>query len=274
MDILCREVKPFVPPVMTEIFFWLRAMKEHALFICLGLPAEQVEMRRQAEEFGHTLARLEQAENLLSGGYDFDCFLRELQATVRGLTAFKRHILHLQLECCMTGGCLYPLLIDHMSREAVYFLKLLRKVHGHGGMPFVIDAMLSENVFWLRLTTDHLAFARGMVDPADRTVLEQIAVQAGRFEELGLKARDLSSLLWHYCPTNDFIRFERDVAGAACDVKEFFAVAERLVKECSALSVINPLLIEHIRREAEHFGEVLELIRAEMAKEPAPSAAG
>lgn len=57
-------------------------------------------------------------------------------------------ILHLIIECKI-GGANYPLLIDHISQEAIYFLKLLQKICD-GSMECPVDSIVSDNVFWLR----------------------------------------------------------------------------------------------------------------------------
>jgi len=66
-------------------------------------------------------------------------------------------------------------------------------------------------------------------------------------------------------PNNDFLRFERTVTDAAEELRDFKALAQELITKCSLLSLIPPLLADHVRREAEHFLAILEAIGGELA---------
>lgn len=265
MDIFCREVKPFAPLTKNEIRFWLRIMKEHALFIYLGLPCDQAELREEAQRIYNAFEDLEKRLCEIKCGEDFSFFVDRVIIAVNNIFAFKRHLLHLLIDCKICGSCLYPLLIDHISREALYFLKLLHKIC-NGEMRYPVDAIVSENVFWLRIMADHLKFIRGLLDPSERRLMAQAQILSDRFDQLGLQARDLDSMLWHYKSNNELIRFEKNVTEATVRLRDFKTSAEELIKQCAALSIIPPLLADHVRREAEHFLEILELIREDLLK--------
>lgn len=111
---------------------------------------------------------------------------------------------------------------------------------------------------------DHLKFIRGLLDPSERQLLEQARSLGDKFDQLNLHSRDLASMLWHYKPNNDFIRFEKEVRQNTERLLEFKTAAQVLIAECAALSDIPPLLADHVRREAEHFLEILEKIRVEL----------
>lgn len=263
MEILCREVRPFAPLNMRAICFWLRIMKEHALFIKLGLPCDQTELICEAEKFMKRFAELERMACGVNCDEDFAQFVAMVDVAVQEIFCFKRHLLHLLVECRIRGGANYPLLIDHVSREALYFHKLLGKIRT-GEMKFPVDSIVAENVFWLRHMADHAKFIRGLLDPSEREAFEQAQAFSDRFDQLNLHARDLESLLWHSRPNNDLVKFERTVTDATTELRDFKAAAEELIKQCSVLSLIPPLLADHVRREAEHFLEILELIQAEL----------
>lgn len=263
MEILCKEVKPYPSLSIPQIQFWLRIMKEHSLFINLGLPCDQIELKREAQNFYNVFHDLEQKIKSVSCDSDFERFIDMIMIAVKNIFAFKRHLLHLLIECKIRGGSNYPLLIDHISREALYFFKLLCKIRD-GEMKYPVDAIVSENVFWIRIMADHLKFIRGLVDPSEREVLDQAQSLSDQFDQLDLHARDLESILWHFRPTNDLLRFEKQVTDATVQVRDFKAAAEELIKQCAALTLIPPLLADHVRREAEHFLEILEIIRCDL----------
>jgi hypothetical protein len=271
MDIFCREAVPFVPLAMHEIRFWLRVMKEHALFIYLGLPCDQAELREDAQRLHNVFEDLEQRVCAVHGGEDLTCFVEQVMVAVRNAFVFKRQILRLLIECKICGGCLYPLFVDHLAREALYFLKLLQKFRD-SAMRHPVDAMVSENVFWLQIMADHLKFIRGLVDPSERQFLGQLQSLSEEFDQLGLQARDLASMLWHYRPTNDLIRVEKDVMVTTARLRDFLAAAEKLIMEGAALTITPPPLADHVRRETEHFLCVLEQIREALLKDDEPSA--
>lgn len=166
MEILCREVIPFPPLTMCEIKFWLRIMREHALFIKLGLPCDQTELQQEAQCFITVFGDLEKQACRVECEQAFVDFVNQTAIVVKNIFAFKRHVLHLLIECKIRGGANYPLLIDHVSREALYFLKLLDKIRD-GEMKYPVDAIVSENVFWLKIMADHLKFIRGLLDPSE-----------------------------------------------------------------------------------------------------------
>ncbi|MBP2652356.1 MAG: hypothetical protein H6Q74_3181, partial [Firmicutes bacterium] len=256
MDIFCRNVKPFVCPNMHEINFWLRIMKEHSLFIKLGLPCDQKRYINEADQFFRVFQDFEQHAKMVGCEDDFNHFVCDIIATVKSIFAFKRHLLHQYIECRIIGTANYPLLLDHISREAMYFLKILEKVRG-GEMQYPVDSIVSENVFWLRIMADHAKFVRGLLDPSERELVDQANQFSNQFEQLQLHARDLDSLLWHFRPNNDLARFEQTVTEATMKLRDFKTAANDLLQSCSALALFPPLLADHVRREAEHFLEIL-----------------
>lgn len=273
MDIFCRGVKPFPSLTLPQAVFWLGIMREHALFIDLGLPCGETGLKAEARHFIDDFARLEACAARVDCEEDFNRLVADITPVVRNFFCFKRHLLHLLIECRLCGGCLYPLLVDHLSREAFYFLKLLKKC-GAGPMACPVDAMVSENILWVRATADHLKFLRGFIDPSERAAVAEAVLLGEKFDHLNLQARDLASMLWHYRPNNDLIRFERDLRLAACQARDFAATAESLVGRCAALAILPPLLADHVRREEEHFLAVLELMRKYLLEDCGEAAAG
>ena len=79
--------------------------------------------------------------------------------------------------------------------------------------------------------------------------------------KLQLQARDLDSMLWNSRPNNNLIRFEKDVLDATVQIRDFKEAASDLIQSCKIVSLIPPLLADHVLREAEYFLEVLEQIQ-------------
>jgi hypothetical protein len=269
MDIFCRGIRPFPPLALSEVCFWLRIMRDHSQFIELGLPCDAEELKAEAKCFFNIFTELEERAGRVGCFEDFSRLVEATMTAVHKFLVYKRCVLHLLIECRLCGGCLQPLFVDHLSREANYFLKLLAKCRT-GEMACRVDAVVSENVFWTRITADHFRFTRDLLDPAERKLAAEAAAFGDKFDQLGLKARDVASMLWHYMPTNELIRFEKDIRCEAEAAKQFAAAAEGLVCRCAAASVISPLLAGHICRETDHFLGVLECIRQYLLNGDAP----
>jgi hypothetical protein len=229
------------------------------------LPCDQTELISQAQEFFNVFENLEKAAARINCENNFERFVEQIIIAVKNIFCFKRHLLHLLIECKIRGGSNYPLLIDHVSREAMYFLKLLEKIK-NGDMKYPVDAIVSENVFWLRIMADHLKFIRGLLDPSERGFFDTANTLSDKFDQLQLHARDFDSMLWHFRPNNDFMRFEKEVTDSTIELRNFKATAEELIQQCAVLSLIPPLLADHVRREAEHFLEILEMIQGDMSE--------
>lgn len=260
MDIFCRGIKPFPPLVTAEVCFWLRIMRDHAAFIDVGLPAAERELKIEAQRFFAVFADLEERAAVAAGEEYFARLVAVATIAVERFFIFKRHILQLLIECRLCGGGLFPLFVDHLSREALYFRKLLKKCV-NGGMPCPVDAVTCETVFWARGLADHVKFVRSLVDPAERNLVALADALGGKFDAFNLQARDLASMLWHYRPNNELVRFEKDFRQAVCEANAFATTAEGLVARCTAATLMTPLLADHVRREGEHCLAVLELIR-------------
>jgi hypothetical protein len=237
-------------------------MKEHSLFMKLGFACSDTELICQAEEFYNVFADLEKRSCTIKCDEEFVGFINMIIVAVKNLFAFKRHVLHLIIECRI-GGANYPLLIDHISREAMYFLKILQKIQD-GEMNNPVDSIVSDNVFWLRHMADHARFIAGLLDPSERGFVEKANAFAAQFEQLQLQARDLDSMLWHYHPNNDLTRFEKDVTRATTQLRDFKQAARDLISACKVISLIPPLLADHVLREAEYFLEILEEIQQDL----------
>lgn len=262
MDIFCRDVKPYEDLNAMRVRFWLRIMKEHALFMKLGFACSDTELICQAQEFYQLFEGLEKRVCKIKCDEEFMSVVESIMVVVKNLFSFKRHVLHLLIEC-QIGGHNYPLLIDHISREALYFLKLLQKIHD-GDMKHPVDAIVSDNVFWLRHMADHARFIAGLLDPSERGFFDKANAFAVEFEQLQLQARDLDSMLWHFCPTNNLVRFEKDVTVATAKLRDFKEAARDLLSACKLVALIPPLLADHVLREAEYFLEILEEIKQEI----------
>src|SRR5690606_8687904 len=92
------------------------------------------------------------------------------------------------------AGFNLPLLVDHIRREAEYFIMTLTRINK--GIDDPIEAeIVRENIFWLRIMADHSRFIRHLLDPSERNLIRAADQFAGEFDTLLAQARDLESMV-------------------------------------------------------------------------------
>ena len=114
----------FVARSIDEIRFWSRIMKEHSLFLKLGFRCEDTQLIDEANQFYAVFEAIENKSHSLSLDTDPQTirrFNQDVHSAVSYIWAFKRKVLGLILCCKLPGGNNFPLLVDHVSREANYF---------------------------------------------------------------------------------------------------------------------------------------------------------
>jgi len=233
---------------------------EHALFIKLGLPANEPKLRAEAEDFrekfARLLERLECAEKLKGD------LLKDLTRAVEAFIEFKAFLLKLLIQCKADPGSNYPLLLDHIRREAERFLGLL--VSPVAQDPLTL--LLQQEVFWLRIMKEHIEFVIHLLDPSERELIEQAQIFRITFSRLLETARDLESMA-AVMPRrfNTVIRFTQDVINHTMQLRDFKAAAFELAELCKLLGIVStPLLLDHIRREADKFLDELGVLLPEV----------
>jgi len=247
---------------LEEARLWSRIMEEHALFILLGLPCDQSKQREKAKFFIDLFSglrkRLDEASKLEG---DLLCDLIE---AVKAIIEFKAELLRLIIQCRKAPGSNYPLLLDHIRREAERFLSLLQKPVPQDSL----DLLLEQEAFWLRIMKEHIEFVIHLLDPSERELIEQAETFRKTFSRLLETARDLLSMN-EVMPKNfnTVIRFTRDVVRNTMQLRDFKAAAFELATLCELLSIVStPLLLDHIRREADKFLNELEALLPEVIK--------
>ncbi|MFY9447016.1 MAG: DUF2935 domain-containing protein [Dethiobacteria bacterium] len=239
---------------LQEIRFWVTIMKEHAQFIALGLPCDQTALIAEAESFVKQFGALE--EKVKKAKVIDPELLRKIIAAVKALIAFQRGVLLLLIQCKVRAS-IFPLFVDHITREAVHFLELLEKPL----QPLsTIQEILERAAFWLRQMKEHIEFIIHLLDPSERSLITQAEALLEVFRNLLETARDLESMS-ESDPRffNAAVRFIFEVNDRTNELRDFKATAHELVVLCRVLSTIpDPLLTDHVRREADKFLKELE----------------
>jgi len=250
--------EPLEPLNLEEVKFWLRIMQEHALFIKAGLPCDQTEFIDEAQAFDQEFDSLRRRAEGIKSDKRFTELVNDSYSLVKEFYTFKRNLLHMMLECKL-GGWNFPLLLDHVSREAEYFMRLLDK-NKNGKVLVNGEAKAQENNFWLRIMADHAKFISQLLDPSERNLINTANAFSEEFDNLFLQGRDFSSMLHGYPEVAAFKRFMQDTRAATVRLRDFKRAAEEMITECRLVGLIPGLLADHVRREADHFLMMITMI--------------
>jgi hypothetical protein len=245
--------KMFIERSLTENKFWLRIMKEHALFLGEGMNRNDKDLIQQTDRFYYYF---EQQEKRAHQTPESVTAVRKLNEDsiqlVYGFRNFKRNLLILIING-KVHGFNFPLLVDHIAREAEYFMNTLQKFN-NGILEPIQDAIIHENVFWLRIMMEHSRFIASLLDPSERNLVTAARKFGDDFETLLNQARDVESMLYHKKPTYPIIgKMNKDSESATEELRNFKKAGLELIKSSQIRNVINPLLADHVVREAEHF---------------------
>ena len=181
------------------------------------------------------------------------CSPAQLQGKVRGLNQsalkllnglidFKETILKRVLRCEMFT-LNYPLLIEHILREAKLYRKFVEMLERDGDLS---ECSMKENeCFWNQIMMEHAQFIRGLLDPCETELFctaDNFAKEYGRLLENSRNAAQKAQMSDSLAQTIRFRDFKTGVQG---------------IQQCRIRSIILPLLADHVLREANHYIRLL-----------------
>jgi hypothetical protein len=243
----------FIERSLTENKFWLRIMKEHAYFLGEGYNKKDTQLIQQTDRFYHFFEQ--QEKRAYQTPNDVTAVRKLNEDTIQlvfGFRNFKRNLLIMIVNCKVLGFN-FPLLVDHIAREAEYFMRTLKKFN-QGILDPIQDAIIKENVFWLKIMMEHSRFIASLLDQSERNLVHTASKFGDDFEVLLNQARDVESMLYKRSPTYPIIgKLNKDSENATVELRNFKQVGLDLIKSCQIRSVIDPLLADHVVREANHF---------------------
>ncbi len=256
----------FVARSLDEIRFWSRIMKEHSLFLSLGFNRDDVQLIHEANRFYAIFENIENQANSFSTDIEpqrMVQFNTVVYHAVCHIYAFKRRVLGLILRC-QIGGSNFPLLVDHVSREASYFMRRLEQLNT-GTLDPLPDAIINENVFFLKIMADHAKFINHLLDPSERKLVEQAREFSHDFDQLLFQAIDLDSMRPESQTVPLLDQFVDQNRVSVRQLRDFKRTARDLIEACRIKSIIPPLLADHVFREATRFLEILDAFEAALS---------
>jgi hypothetical protein len=257
----------FVARSLDEIKFWSRIMKEHSLFLKLGFNCDDTLLIQEADRFICLFEGIENQANSFPTNVDPQLIARfntNVHAAAAHIWAFKRKVLGL-IVTCRIGGFNFPLLVDHTSREAAYFMNRLEQLNT-GTLDPLPDAIINENVFFLRIMADHAKFIGHLLDPSERKLVEQAQEFSHDFDQLLFQAIDLESMSPQTQTVPALDQFIDQNRISVRQLRDFKKTARDLIEACRIKSLIPPLLADHTFREASRFLEILDMFEATLTR--------
>ncbi|MDQ0220160.1 DUF2935 domain-containing protein [Peribacillus cavernae] len=255
----------FVLRSLDEIRFWSRIMKEHAFFLSLGFSYNDSKLIQEAQQFITLFERIEEQLSRLSPNADPEeirNFNNQVYQAAASIWVYKRKVLGLVLRCEIRSNN-YALLVDHISREAAYFANRLKELN-EGRMIPLPEAIIKENVFFLKIMADHSKFIGHLLDPSERKLVEQAREFSHDFDQLVFQAIDLDSMRPQSETEPILDQFLDQNRVSVVALRDFKKTARELIEACKIKSNIHPLLADHTFREAERFLSIIDMFEASL----------
>lgn len=165
---------------------------------------------------------------------------------LNGLILLKEQILR-EVSACTLYTSNYPLLIEHILREAKLYRQIITALEKKGCMPQ--EDLKEAEMFWNRIMMEHALFIRGLLDPMECELIETADAFAGDYCRLLEEAREQD------CRTMD--ELTRKTLETTEKYRDFKTAGAEGITGCSIRSVILPLLADHVLREANHYLRIL-----------------
>lgn len=178
-------------------------------------------------------------------GYVFDLNNRIINLVIE-IIKFKEKVLAQFLECNLFIF-IYPHMLEHLNREAKFYLKTLLDLQERR---LVKKDILEKEIFWDHIMEDHAEFIRGFLDPTEEELLHKANDFAELFEKLLEKTKETSE--------EEICEITKENLKATKEIKEFKTASTKGLIACEIKSIMSPLLADHVLREANRYIRILK----------------
>lgn len=172
---------------------------------------------------------------------------------ISDLIQFKSTILSNVLSCKMFTVN-YPLLIDHIMREAKLYLQLIGRLQNREMINPEREAMEQE-LFWNTIMAEHSKFIRGLLDPTEDDLINTANNFGNEFDQLTKESVAAMNM------TLPLSKVTEDSLKATRQIRDFKAQGTEGILDCKVKSIIIPLLGDHTLREANHYLRLLKIFQ-------------
>lgn len=249
----CIFMSDSIINLRTFNLFWLDNMKEHAIFIYTGLPHERWDLLEEAKKF--EIVYNNEHRHWKDMPNPTSDTIRMAISNAISLTEqfirFKSHLFTLEKNCQL-GSFLFPLELDHFSREAKEYLSLLNNFNKPVKVP---DSALTlkKELFWLGIMGDHASFIAHFLDPTVQNIIHEAQSFANYYYTLLTSGKNLMEI--NPITLN---LFTDQIFEETTHLKDWKTQLTRLRKECQITAIVPTLFFDHIKREADYFLKILK----------------
>lgn len=172
---------------------------------------------------------------------------RQMLRSLNGLISFKEKILW-EMTNCRLYTTNYPLLIEHILREAKLYRQIIFELEKRGRV-FAPDLKNLE-IFWNQIMMEHAQFIRGLLDPTECELSEKANGFAEDYCRLLEEAREQDKKAMQALTARTVQKTKQ--------YQQFKTAGTEGITGCEIRSIILPLLADHVLREANHYLRILE----------------
>jgi hypothetical protein len=223
--------------------YTLKAEEASSFFTGVIIPTNitQAEMQLMGSKCSLDNPRLEQTIYLLN---------QKAIDLITLLIEFKAHILTNVLACEMFTVN-YPLLIDHIMREARLYLNMVTRLQSKEEIN-IEKEIYGQELFWNKIMAEHSKFIRGLLDPTENDLINLANNFANEFDELTL---EVIEAIDKSLPID---KVTAESLQATEKIRNFNAQGTQGLLDCKIRSILLPLLGDHVLRESNHFIRLLK----------------
>ena len=165
------------------------------------------------------------------------------------LAGYKSRLLQ-DILSCKVFTFNYPLLIDHILREARFYLKMLQRLQDRQVADIKRDIMEQE-MFWNRIMAEHAKFIRGLLDPTEVKLFNTAHDFGQEFDKLTNQALTMTE------QTTILPKLSHETYKATVGIRDFKIAGTEGLLQCKIRAIAMPLLGDHVVREANHYLRIL-----------------
>jgi hypothetical protein len=181
--------------------------------------------------------------------HDVNMLNQRALASTHALANYKARLLNDVLACRLFTNN-YPLLLDHILREAKFYIRSLIRLQRRKSSKVLYRAV-EEEIFWNRIMAEHAKFVRGLLDPTEVKLFDTANDFGHRFDVLTSEAEKIEENI------SLFSKVTAESLDAAKDIRDFKRQGTQGLTDCTIRSIAYPLLGDHVVREANHYIRIL-----------------
>lgn len=172
---------------------------------------------------------------------------QQILRSLNGLISFKEAVLR-EVTRCRLYTTNYPLLIEHILREAKLYRQMILELEQRGRIN--APDLRNLEIFWNQIMMEHAQFIRGLLDPTECELMETADGFAEDYCRLLEEARQQD--------TKAMNALTERTLETTKQYQQFKTAGTEGITGCEIRSVILPLLADHVLREANHYLRILE----------------